>query len=53
MHHQPAYAAFCCPECCPQSVTAGEHVMSLPMSADLTDAQQDRIVAALREVVAR
>ena len=47
LHHQPAYAALCCPECCPVSVSAGQQVLSLPMSADLTHAQQDRIVAAL------
>jgi UDP-2-acetamido-2-deoxy-ribo-hexuluronate aminotransferase len=47
VHHQPAYAALCCPDCCPQSVLAGEQVMSLPMSADLSDAQQDRVVSAV------
>jgi UDP-2-acetamido-2-deoxy-ribo-hexuluronate aminotransferase len=47
LHHQPAYAKLCCPDCCPQSVTAGQRVMSLPMSADLTDEQMDRVVAAL------
>ncbi len=47
LHHQPAYAAYCCPDCCPQSVAAAAGVMSLPMSADLTEAQQDRVVAAL------
>ena len=47
LHHQPAYAALCCPECCPVSVSAGQQVLSLPMSADLTHAQQNRIVAAL------
>ena len=48
VHHQPAYAAFCCPDCCPNSVIAGQQVLSLPMSPDLTHAQQDRVVAALR-----
>jgi len=48
LHHQPAYAALCCPDCCPQSVGAGERVISLPMSADLSVADQDRIVVALR-----
>ena len=48
LHHQAAYAAFCCPDCCPVSVAAGQQAMSLPMSPDLTDAQQDRIVAALQ-----
>jgi UDP-2-acetamido-2-deoxy-ribo-hexuluronate aminotransferase len=47
LHHQPAYADLCCPDCCPQSVLAGERVMSLPMSADLTVDQQVRITTAL------
>jgi UDP-2-acetamido-2-deoxy-ribo-hexuluronate aminotransferase len=47
VHHQPAYAALCCPDCCPHSVLAGQQVMSLPMSADLSDAQQDRVVSAV------
>ena len=51
LHLQPAYAADCCPDCCPQSVIAGQRVMSLPMSADLTQTQQDHVVAALLEAV--
>ncbi len=51
LHHQPAYAHLCCPECCPHSVQAGELVMSLPMSADLTIAQMDRVVAALTDAL--
>ncbi len=47
---QPVYASLCCPDCCPLSVEAGDQVMSLPMSADLTDDQQDRVVTALRLV---
>ncbi|MFM2118885.1 MAG: hypothetical protein RL722_353 [Pseudomonadota bacterium] len=47
LHHQAAYAQFCCPDCCPNSVTAGRSVMSLPMSPDLGEADQDRVVAAL------
>lgn len=53
VHHQPAYAAMCCPECCPNSVIAGQQVLSLPMSPDLTHAQQDRVVAALREALGK
>jgi dTDP-4-amino-4,6-dideoxygalactose transaminase len=53
LHLQPAYAHLCCPECCPHSVQAGEVVMSLPMSADLTFDDQRRVidgfVLALRE----
>ena len=47
LHLQPAYAADCCPDCCPESVRAGQRVMSLPMSADLSEADQDRVVRAL------
>ena len=52
LHHQPAYARHCCPECCPNSIAAAQRVLSLPMSADLTHAQQDRVVAALRTALA-
>ena len=52
LHLQPAYASLCCSDCCPASVRASQRVMSLPMSADLTEAQQDEVVAALREAVA-
>lgn len=47
LHHQPAYAAGHDPTSFPHSVRAAARVMSLPMSADLTDAQQDAIVQAL------
>ncbi|NDG40432.1 MAG: DegT/DnrJ/EryC1/StrS family aminotransferase [Betaproteobacteria bacterium] len=52
LHQQPAYAAYCCPDCMPHSVRAGQRVLSLPMSADLTHAQQDRVVAALAKALA-
>jgi UDP-2-acetamido-2-deoxy-ribo-hexuluronate aminotransferase len=51
LHHQPAYATGG-PETCPESVRAAERVMSLPMSADLTEADQDRVIAALRRALA-
>ena len=51
VHHQAAYERYCCPDCCPASVAAGEQVLSLPMSADLSAEQQDRVVAALRLAV--
>jgi UDP-2-acetamido-2-deoxy-ribo-hexuluronate aminotransferase len=47
LHHQPAYAKYGKPEDCPHSVAAARRVMSLPMSADLTGAQQDQVVTAL------
>jgi UDP-2-acetamido-2-deoxy-ribo-hexuluronate aminotransferase len=49
LHHQAAYAEHCCAECCPNSQSAAAQVMSLPMSADLSDAQQALVVAALAE----
>jgi UDP-2-acetamido-2-deoxy-ribo-hexuluronate aminotransferase len=48
LHHQPAYAAYCCPDCCPIAARLAGQVLSLPMSADLAEADQDRVVAALR-----
>jgi UDP-2-acetamido-2-deoxy-ribo-hexuluronate aminotransferase len=48
LHHQVAYAAYCCPDCCPVSLDVAGRVLSLPMSADLSEADQDRVVAALR-----
>ncbi len=52
LHLQPAYAQFCCPECCPLSVQAGERVLSLPMSADLLDADLGKVVSALQQACA-
>jgi UDP-2-acetamido-2-deoxy-ribo-hexuluronate aminotransferase len=49
---QPAYAEHCCPDCCPVSAGLAQRVLSLPMSADLTEADQDRVVAVLAEAVA-
>jgi UDP-2-acetamido-2-deoxy-ribo-hexuluronate aminotransferase len=48
LHHQPAYASLCIADACPHSVTAARRVVSLPMSADLTEAQQDRVVAQVQ-----
>jgi UDP-2-acetamido-2-deoxy-ribo-hexuluronate aminotransferase len=48
LHLQPAYAHHADPSDCPHSVAAGQRVMSLPMSPDLSSAQQDRVVEALR-----
>jgi UDP-2-acetamido-2-deoxy-ribo-hexuluronate aminotransferase len=53
LHLQPAYAAFCCPDCCTVSRDLAEQVLSLPMSADLSEADQDTVVAALRLAIAQ
>jgi UDP-2-acetamido-2-deoxy-ribo-hexuluronate aminotransferase len=48
LHHQPAYASSDLGvERFPVSVSVASRVLSLPMSADLSDADQDRVVAAL------
>ncbi|HEV6966852.1 MULTISPECIES: DegT/DnrJ/EryC1/StrS family aminotransferase [Roseateles] len=52
LHHQPAYARYAEADACPHSIAAARRVMSLPMSADLTDAQQDEVVAALARALA-
>jgi UDP-2-acetamido-2-deoxy-ribo-hexuluronate aminotransferase len=52
LNQQPAYAHFCCPGCTPHSTAQAARVLSLPMSADLTEADQDRVVAALRQALA-
>ena len=51
LHQQPAYAEHCCADCCPVSSGLAQRVLSLPMSADLTEADQDRVVQALAEAV--
>jgi UDP-2-acetamido-2-deoxy-ribo-hexuluronate aminotransferase len=51
LHHQPAYARYAGPHDCPHSIAAAARVMSLPMSADLTDEQQEAVVAALAGAV--
>jgi UDP-2-acetamido-2-deoxy-ribo-hexuluronate aminotransferase len=47
LHHQPAYAEGLDPAAHPHSVRAAQRVLSLPMSADLSEADQDRVVAVL------
>ena len=50
LHRQPAYAR---PDLhFPHAESAAQRVMSLPMSADLSDAQQDAVIAALRRCLA-
>lgn len=51
LHRQPAYARYGHDDACPNSVRAGERAMSLPFSADLKDADHDRVVRALIEAV--
>ena len=52
LHHQPAFAAGHDPASHPRSVRAAQRVISLPMSADLTEAEQDVVVDALAAALA-
>ena len=47
LNQQPAYKAFPCPAGAPASAALAAEVLSLPMSADLTLGDQDRVIAAL------
>ncbi len=48
LNEQPAYVHLCCPDCTPVAQQLAREVMSLPMHPDLSEADQDRIVAALQ-----
>lgn len=50
MNQEPAYRHLCCHGETPNAAEAGQRVMSLPMSADLTAADLDRVVDALVSV---
>lgn len=53
LHRQPAYQHADCPATSmPHANAASEHVMSLPMSADLSEAEQQRVISALAAVFA-
>ncbi|MFN9030967.1 MAG: DegT/DnrJ/EryC1/StrS family aminotransferase [Betaproteobacteria bacterium] len=47
LNEQPAFAQLCCAECTPRSSGAAAKVLSLPMSADLSDVDQQAVVTAL------
>ena len=51
LHQQPAYAAAHAGRSFPVSETLAREVISLPMSADLDEASQKRVVSALGEVL--
>jgi UDP-2-acetamido-2-deoxy-ribo-hexuluronate aminotransferase len=51
LHRQPAYAAWAPNEPCARTDALAQGVLSLPMSADLSDAEQDQVIDALRRHV--
>jgi len=52
LHHQPAYAGCHDGAALPVAEALGERIMALPIHPDLTDAQANRVVAALRNLLA-
>ena len=52
LHRQPAYEPYAAGARCPVSEQVAEQVLSLPMSADLSEADQERVVAALAQALA-
>jgi UDP-2-acetamido-2-deoxy-ribo-hexuluronate aminotransferase len=52
LHKQPAYEPLCDSRPLPVSESLATQVISLPMSADLSDSEQDVIVAALARATA-
>ncbi|MBI5720052.1 MAG: DegT/DnrJ/EryC1/StrS family aminotransferase [Burkholderiales bacterium] len=51
LHRQPAYAQYAGSDPCTVSDREAARVLSLPMSADLSEADQDRVVQALAAAV--
>ena len=51
LNRQPAYSNRSGGGATPRADAAAERVMSLPMHSDLSEEQQDQIVAALAEAV--
>jgi UDP-2-acetamido-2-deoxy-ribo-hexuluronate aminotransferase len=52
LHRQAAYEPFAAGARCPVSEQVADRVLSLPMSADLSPADQERVVAALAQALA-
>lgn len=51
LNEQPAYKSVCCPNCTPISSKVAKKVMSLPMSADLSESDQNTICCTLIETL--
>ena len=47
LNAQPAYRHLCCPDCTPVAARLAASVISLPMHGDLSEADQDVVVAAV------
>ena len=50
---QPAYARYAAPGGSPVAARLAQRVLSLPMSADLTEADQDLVAHAVKQALQR
>ncbi len=50
LNEQPAYEGLCCRECTPESSKAAARVLSLPISADLSEEDHYTVMSALRNL---
>ncbi len=50
LNEQPAYKHLCCQDCTPIASRLAKQVMSLPMSADITEAEQDQIITCVKSI---
>lgn len=50
LNEQIAYKHLCCPDCTPIASRLAKQVMSLPMSADITEAEQDQIITCIKSI---
>jgi UDP-2-acetamido-2-deoxy-ribo-hexuluronate aminotransferase len=48
LNEQPAYRHLCCENCTPVASVLAQQVLSLPMHADLSPVDQDRIVSVVK-----
>jgi UDP-2-acetamido-2-deoxy-ribo-hexuluronate aminotransferase len=53
MNRQAPYQGFCCGDCTPVADVVAREVMSLPMSADVSEETLSEVVASLASCVAR
>lgn len=51
LNMQPAYAHLCCADCTPNAAEVAQRVMSLPMHADLSAPEVERIVSELSKAI--
>lgn len=51
INEQPYYSRFCCPDCTPVASAAARRVVSLPMSAYLSETDQDRVIEVVKKAV--